>query len=185
MAKETAPAVEGKPKVNRREFLNLAWLASLGFLTVNVAGMTYLFAMPLFEEGEFGGIYTVGAVSELPAVNSAPLNIPNVKLWISNTDEGVTALYKVCTHLGCLYNWSDQDEIFACPCHGSQFELNGDYIQGPAPRSLDRFVLKIVDPQTNQVLAEAENGEPLTLPSNPDALIQVDTGKRIQGKAHA
>ena len=51
MAKETAPAAEGKPKVNRREFLNLAWLASLGFLTVNVAGITYLFAMPRFEEG--------------------------------------------------------------------------------------------------------------------------------------
>jgi hypothetical protein len=31
-----------KKKMNRREFLNFAWLASLGFLTVNVAGITYL-----------------------------------------------------------------------------------------------------------------------------------------------
>ena len=185
MAKETAPAAEGKTKVNRREFLNLAWLASLGFLTVNVAGITYLFAMPRFKEGEFGGVYTVGTVGELPAVDSAPINIPKVKLWISNTDQGVTALYKVCTHLGCLYNWSDQDEIFACPCHGSQFNLNGDYIQGPAPRSLDRFVVRIVDPQANEVLAEAPNGEPLQVPDDPNALIQVDTGQRIQGKAHA
>ena len=71
------------------------------------------------------------------------------------------------------------------PCHGSQFELNGEYIQGPAPRSLDRFVLRIIDPQNNQVLAEADNGEPLQLPDNPNAIIQVDTGKRIQGAAHA
>ena len=185
MAKETAPAAEGKVQVNRREFLNLAWLASLGFLTVNVAGITYLFAMPRFEEGEFGGLYTVGSASELPDVNAAPQNHPKVKLWISNTDKGVTALYKVCTHLGCLYNWSDQDEIFACPCHGSQFSLDGEFIQGPAPRSLDRFVLRAVDPETNQVLAQAEIVEPLQLPDNPNAVIQVDTGLRIQGQAHA
>jgi cytochrome b6-f complex iron-sulfur subunit len=146
--------------------------------------MTYLFAMPRFKEGEFGGIFTVGKVSDLPAAGSPPVNIPKVKMWASNTEEGFLAIYKVCTHLGCLYNWNDQENKFLCPCHGSQFQANGEYIAGPAPRSLDRFVVQAVDPNTDAVLSESTDGQPLKLPVNPDALIQVDTGKRVRGKTH-
>jgi cytochrome b6-f complex iron-sulfur subunit len=184
MAKKTPNTPEEKPAINRREFLNLAWLASLGFFLVDVAGITYLFAMPRFKEGEFGGIFTVGKVSELPEQGSAPVNLPKVKMWLSNTDAGVMALYKVCTHLGCLYNWNDQEFKFICPCHGSQFQADGDYIQGPAPRSLDRFVVQVVDPNTGEVLNEAPEGTPLSIPNNPDAIIRVDTGQRIKGQQH-
>ena len=187
MAKEAPkPQSEEKQPLNRREFLNFARLASLGFLSVNMAGMTYLFAMPRFKAGEFGGVFTVGKVSELPQAGTAPENLPKVKMWVSNTDHGLIALYKVCTHLGCLYNWSSQEGKFICPCHGSQYQPDGTYIQGPAPRSLDRFVVQIVDPQSGQVLAETANeGLPLALPNNPDAIVKVDTGTRIKGKNHA
>ncbi len=157
-APKTAPgtsSVAGPKKlISRREFLNLAWLASLGFFIVDVAGVTFLFSMPRFKEGEFGGVFTIGTVADLPNTGSAPLNYPKVKLWISNTDNGLMALYKVCTHLGCLYNWSDQDGKFECPCHGSQYQLDGTYIQGPAPRSLDRFPVQAIDPQSGNVLSE-------------------------------
>jgi cytochrome b6-f complex iron-sulfur subunit len=178
------PALAEKPGINRREFLNFAWLASLGFLLVDMAGVTYLFSMPRFKEGEFGGIFKVGTVEDLPEAGSAPVNIPKVKLWLSNTNDGVMALYKVCTHLGCLYNWRDSENKFVCPCHGSQFQANGTYIQGPAPRSLDRFVVQAIDPATGNVMASSDDGQPLPVPKNPDALIQVDTGKRIKGVNH-
>jgi cytochrome b6-f complex iron-sulfur subunit len=113
------------------------------------------------------------------------VNYPKVKLWLSNTDQGVMALYKVCTHLGCLYNWNTQEGKFICPCHGSQFQANGTYIQGPAPRSLDRFVVQAVDPNTEQVIAESTDGNPLSVPAQPDAVIRVDTGNRISGQVHA
>lgn len=185
MPPEKAP-VEEKPKLNRREFLNLAWLASLGFLVVDLAGVSFLFAMPRFKAGEFGGTFTIGNVSELPPKGSAPVNFPKVKLWLSNTDQGVMALYKVCTHLGCLYNWRDSENKFVCPCHGSQFQPNGTYIQGPAPRSLDRFIVQAVDPQSGNILAQTDaEGDPLPVPDNPDVVIQVDTGNRIRGKNHA
>ena len=185
MAKQDQPSQEEKKPVSRREFLNFAWLASLGFLSVSFGGVTFLFAMPRFKEGEFGGIVPVGKVAELPAAGSAPANYPKAKLWLSNTETGVTALYKVCTHLGCLYNWRDLEDKFVCPCHGSQFTAEGEYILGPAPRSLDSFVVQAIDPNSGEVLAESTDGSPLPLPDNPDALIKVDTGKRIQGKAHA
>jgi cytochrome b6-f complex iron-sulfur subunit len=187
MAKSTpSPAGENPPKkkMNRREFLNFTWLASLGFLTIEMAGITYLFAMPRFKEGEFGGVYPYGKVSDLPPVEDAPQNIPKVKLWMSNTEEGAIALYKVCTHLGCLYGWSDQADRFVCPCHGSQFEKTGQYIAGPAPRNLDRFVIQVV--KGGQVIAETNAaGDPLPIPAEPEAEIIVDTGNRIHGASHA
>lgn len=30
---------------------------------------------------------------------------------------------------------------FKCPCHGSHYNGTGEYLDGPAPRSLDRFAL--------------------------------------------
>ena len=182
MAEEKAtPQTTEKIKVNRREFLNIAFLASIGLVSLEAAGLTVLFAFPTFEEGEFGGVIDVGPISELPAPDDPPRNEPKVKLWVSNTDQGVMGIYKVCTHLGCLYNWSEQEVRFLCPCHGSQFEKDGTYIAGPAGRSLDKFVVRIVDPNTGEVLAESTDGSPVPLPDNPDARVQVDTGQRIQG----
>lgn len=180
-------ALPGKKEgaINRREFLNFAWLASLGFLTVTMGGMTFLFAMPRFREGEFGGTVTMGRAGEMPEPGSAPVNFPKVKVWLSNTNEGVVALYKVCTHLGCLYNWDSQENKFICPCHGSEFEHNGEYIFGPAPRSLDRFTVQLLDEQ-GELLAETdpETGEPLPLPDDPNVIVRVDTGRRITGRRH-
>jgi cytochrome b6-f complex iron-sulfur subunit len=185
VATNTAVPAKKEGSINRREFLNFAWLASLGFLTVTMGGMSFLFAMPRFREGEFGGTVTVGRAGDLPPVGSAPLNYPKVKVWLSNTEQGVIALYKVCTHLGCLYNWDSQEGKFICPCHGSEFQNNGEYIFGPAPRSLDRFTVQLVDAQ-GQVLSETdpESGEPLPLPEDPNVVVRIDTGRRITGQRH-
>ena len=179
-----AVVVDKKP-VNRREFLNFAWMVSLGFLSVSLGGVTYLFSLPRFREGEFGGTLTVGSVGDLPAVGSPPLNLPKVKLWLSKTDQGVVALYKVCPHLGCLYNWNNQETKFICPCHGSEFQPNGQYIRGPAPRNLDRFVIQLETPD-GQVLASTDlaTGEPLPVPEEANTVIRVDTGQRILGERH-
>jgi hypothetical protein len=50
---------------------------------------------------------------------------------------------------------------------------------------LDRFVVQAVDPNSNQVIAESTDGNPLPVPDQPDAIIKVDTGKRVQGIVHA
>jgi cytochrome b6-f complex iron-sulfur subunit len=182
---ETSPAEQKEQvKLNRREFLNIAWLASLGFLTLSVSGMTVLFSLPRFREGEFGGIFTTGTVGELPAVDTTPGNFPKVKLWLSNTPDGLMALYKVCPHLGCLYGWNDQEFKFICPCHGSQYEQNGTYISGPAPRSLDRFVIRFEDADGNVLAETPEDGGPVPVPADENALVRVDTGNKITGPAH-
>jgi cytochrome b6-f complex iron-sulfur subunit len=40
----------------------------------------------------------------------------------------------ICTHLGCTVGISDTG--FACPCHGSRYDQDGNVVGGPAPKSL-------------------------------------------------
>ena len=49
------------------------------------------------------------------------------------------ALYQKCVHLGCTVPFRDSCISFKCPCHGSHYNVDGEYLDGPAPRSLDRF----------------------------------------------
>ena len=101
---------------------------------------------------------------------------------------GVSALYKVCVHLGCLYKWVPTNDRFECPCHGSKYLTNGVRIDGPARRNLDVLVVQAVD-ASGQVLAETKRGDtdsdeqagaPIELPAGTVAL-RVNTGLRVQG----
>ena len=49
---------------------------------------------------------------------------------------GVFALTAVCTHLGCITRFHADEDVIACPCHGSRFNTEGNVLHGPAPRPL-------------------------------------------------
>ena len=70
-------------------------------------------------------------------------------VWIVRADyEGqsqIFALQSVCTHLGCTPNWLEAEQKFKCPCHGSGFYKEGINFEGPAPRPLERFAIKLAD----------------------------------------
>jgi len=170
--------------VTRREFLNYAFLGSLGIFVVVLTGATLIFAFPRFGVGEFGGIFDLGqAGNVVPPTAVAPASNTPSRSWISNTEEGVLALYNVCVHLGCLYGWQPVTTRFECPCHGSKYQKDGTYIEGPAPRSLDRFVIRFTDAD-GVVLAETNvKGDPLPIP-DANAIMLVDTGKIILGETH-
>ena len=53
------------------------------------------------------------------------------------------ALYQKCVHLGCTVPFKDSCASFKCPCHGSHYNVDGEYLDGPAPRSLDRFQISL------------------------------------------
>jgi len=90
-------------------------------------------------------------------------------------------LYAVCTHLGCLPKWVATNNRFECPCHGSKFEKDGTYIEGPAPRSLDRFRTTITFADGTQVSMN-DAGDPIPLADYQGRAIvsiDIDTGNRI------
>ena len=64
--------------------------------------------------------------------------------WVVKTSDGkVVAFSPICTHLGCAYHWEEKKGEFVCPCHGSDFAIDGKVLSGPAPRPLDRFEVKV------------------------------------------
>ena len=42
----------------------------------------------------------------------------------------------VCTHVGCIVHWNSLEQCWDCPCHGSQFAIDGSVLNGPALRPL-------------------------------------------------
>lgn len=57
----------------------------------------------------------------------------------------IYALRTVCTHLGCITLWQENEQKFKCPCHGSGFYKDGVNFEGPAPRPLPRYAIRIAD----------------------------------------
>ncbi len=48
------------------------------------------------------------------------------------------AFNMTCTHLQCLTNIVN-GQVFDCPCHGSQFDANGNVIRSPAQSPLTKL----------------------------------------------
>lgn len=55
-------------------------------------------------------------------------------------EQGVYAISRVCTHLGCIVK--PTAEGFECPCHGSRYDRDGVVTKGPAPRPLEWLAVK-------------------------------------------
>jgi cytochrome b6-f complex iron-sulfur subunit len=79
-----------------------------------------------------------------------------------------------CTHLGCTPRWVPDavDNLgrkgrFKCPCHGSNFNIDGDVIAGPAPVPLYRMGFTLA--QDGQILIDKakRNNNPATRGNEP------------------
>ena len=93
--------------------------------------------------------------------------------WIVRNEGVIYALSTTCTHLGCTPNWLEREGKFKCPCHGSGFYITGINFEGPAPRPLERWAVRVGD--DGQIVVDKsrkfqqERGEW----SNPDSFIKV------------
>ncbi len=61
------------------------------------------------------------------------------------SQDEVVAFSAVCPHQGCTV--APDGEQLACPCHGSQFELDGSLKRGPAEKGLTPYEVEVVDGQ--------------------------------------
>lgn len=176
------------PALTRRELLGYIWFTALAALAGAGLQLAARFVQPTALKGQFGGVFDLGPVSGLPAPGSPPHHEPVGRFWLVNTPAGLLSLHKACTHLACLCEWDEQNRQFVCPCHGSRFAEDGTHLEGPAPRSLDRFMLRIETP-TGGIVAETdpETGAPLPWPGasasagGEKAVLVVDTSRVIRG----
>ena len=143
-------------QVTRRGFLKYAW-ATAGVLALGEGALIgYEFIAPKAVEGQFGGVFELGAVDDYPPGSVTAITAGRFYV-VRLEDGGFLALYRKCSHLGCAVPWEPAQGRFICPCHGSEFERDGEVLNAPAPRPLDRFPITI------------ENG-----------MLKVDTGSPIK-----
>lgn len=54
-----------------------------------------------------------------------------------HSDDNYTALWTECTHQNCEVK--PNENLLTCPCHGSEFDVNGGVLEGPAESDLKIF----------------------------------------------
>jgi cytochrome b6-f complex iron-sulfur subunit len=163
---------------SRREFLYYVWGASIILLLGEATAALIWFALPRFKEGTFGGIFNF-PIDKIPAQGEAPYNEPAGRFWVTQYDSGLAVLFGVCTHLGCLPKWVPNTDRFECPCHGSKYANSGQWLDGPAPRSLDRFPIVVMFSDGTTAVTDTDGGT-IPLEGRTITSMRIDTGKRIK-----
>jgi len=89
--------------------------------------------------------HNIGPAKDVPVGGSAAFTDPTThtpSLVIQLTKGQFVAYDAICPHAGCTVGFVASQQIIACPCHGSEFNPdNGDVVQGPAARGLNRLTV--------------------------------------------
>ena len=116
---------------NRRAFLGAGTAgASVLALTACSGGAA--------EEEEPGRWVSIALEQPLEVGESRSVAHQDEQLLLHRpAEDEVLAFSAVCPHQGCTVGI--EADHFECPCHGSRFELSGQWQSGPAEQSLAQF----------------------------------------------
>jgi nitrite reductase/ring-hydroxylating ferredoxin subunit len=148
---------------DRRDFLTKAASIVIGgslAIAPAVAGLGVL-CDPLRRKSEVGASIRVASLNAVPeggepvafpaiitlvdAWNTTP-NVPVGSVYLQRLKGGsVRALNASCPHAGCSVKYRPTDKDYFCPCHNSQFKLDGQILdlKSPSPRALDELPVEI------------------------------------------
>ncbi len=128
--------------MKRREFLRLL----LSVLGLTAAG-SFVYPMVRFLAPATGSTEAKQLTlkkSEIPLGDAKEIAYGGTPVMIINRpDKGFIALSRVCTHLGCLVDYNKAQNRIICPCHGAQFDLEGNVLSGPPPKPLPKVLVKV------------------------------------------
>jgi len=154
----------GKPtQMTRRAFFRRALGTTFGIATLEGLGLSSLAMLWPDLSGGFGGEIVLSdsadTVKEQIRTSRTPYYFGPGRFYLVEYDEtddssgiytkdgllagGLLALYQRCVHLGCRVPFCETSQWFECPCHGSKYNRSGEYKDGPAPRGLDRFPMRV------------------------------------------
>lgn len=151
---------EGK-RFSRRDFMAFTTWAIGGLISLGmgIPAVAYVIG-PALKARDNQEWIRIGSASkvELNTPTLFKTKIQKQTGWIVNetelsiyvlTDNGrdYVAMSNVCTHLGCRVRWIGDQTQFFCPCHNAVFDEAGEVVDGPPPRALDRYEVKVEDGQ--------------------------------------
>ncbi len=124
--------------MNRRRLL--AWLSGFGLFgsAILSAFSNFVFIKPRATYGQ-PQRFNIGKPDNFPPGTRLALEARRV--CVVRDGNKLAAISTTCTHLGCIVGLSDTG--FACPCHGSRFDQDGNVTGGPAPRPLPWFKISM------------------------------------------
>ena len=188
----TAPAMPARPaktatkkegEEDRRGFLEIAMgsFMAMGFTALSVTGGLFTLGLARFMFpnvlAEPPSRFKVGFREGFPAGKVETKFVPQYGVWVVNADfqgqQQIYALKTVCTHLGCTPNWLEAEQKFKCPCHGSGFYKDGVNFEGPAPRPLERYAIRISDDGQLEIDKSKAFQEELGQWADPDSYVTV------------
>ncbi|MEW6511925.1 MAG: Rieske (2Fe-2S) protein [Bacteroidota bacterium] len=129
----------------RRDFLRRAigfWaLASVS----SAMSLIVQFLTPRKAESSTRETLVVGTVGEVGVGSTKIVRFNKEPVALIHTPSGQFKAFSArCTHLGCVVQFQPEPvPHFGCNCHGSQFDMNGRNIAGPAPRPLSPFRVNV------------------------------------------
>ena len=123
--------------VSRRDFLGLGslWAAATAMLFGMVGMLRLPKAAVLSSPSKRFRVNLPEALQAGEAFTPSGRNVA-----VFRDEQGVYAISRVCTHLGCIVK--PTAEGFECPCHGSRYDRDGLVTKGPAPRPLQWLEVK-------------------------------------------
>ncbi|MEH2066934.1 MAG: ubiquinol-cytochrome c reductase iron-sulfur subunit [Nostoc sp.] len=127
--------------MKRRDFINwvgLGWLASS--LPVAIAACSSGTKSASTDWQTIGTSADLDKTGQLLAKNS-----PAGPVLVVGTSKSpnLTAVNPTCTHAGCTVGWKADAKKFVCPCHGSEYSIDGKVQKGPATEPLKTYAVKI------------------------------------------
>jgi len=130
--------------MKRRDFIKwvgLGWIATS--LPIAIAACSSESTTP--KTSASGDWQTVGTSAELDKAGQLlAKNSPVGPVLVVGTSKtAITAVDPTCTHKGCTVAWQAQTKKFACPCHHSEFGVDGKVQKGPATEPLKTYTAKI------------------------------------------
>ncbi len=126
--------------VTRRGFISWSTAVFIGVASFCTFLLT-IFRMPFpsILPGH-SGRFKIGNKEEYPTGTSRYFE--EDQTYVFADTQGVYAISTVCTHLGCIVK--KEENGFICPCHGSQYNLDGKVIQGAAPKHLPWYKISLL-----------------------------------------
>lgn len=128
-------------------------LSRKSFLFVLNAGIVAFFIFLWERQTENEIKQTIQKGSRIPYNKNKKVSFSGDYILITENGQ-LTVLSARCTHLGCRIK-DFRNEKLVCPCHGSEYDLTGRAVKGPAFRNLEKLNVAVsADGKNVEILEE-------------------------------
>jgi cytochrome b6-f complex iron-sulfur subunit len=137
---------DGSPHISRRTFLVGSLSVSGTVAATGLAGPIVRFAYPVSLRPVTARLGIASTAELQPLAGVVDFEYNDVPCSLVQLEDGsYSGLSRICTHLGCVVTWRQEQRDFFCPCHAGIFSPQGEVLAGPPPRPLPRLALLVED----------------------------------------